>query len=191
MEEPQNTEAVRVILGLGTNLGDRLGFLSQAIGQLTDGDAPSLTDIMLSSIYESKALLPENAPTSWDISYYNMAVSGVTQRTPEEMLTHIKAIEHQLGRRPSDRWSPREIDIDILAWGDVVMDTPLLTIPHKGVLERDFVLLPIADIAPKWCYPVLGKDYSRPASQLAERFKNSTDITKTSFVLSLKNEATT
>ncbi len=70
------------------------------------------------------------------------------------LLARVKAIERDLGRVSRCKWGPREIDIDILAMDDVTMDTPELTIPHRVLLERDFVLLPLADVAPDWRYPL-------------------------------------
>lgn len=150
-----------IVLGLGSNIGDRLSFLRLAVRQLS----PFITHLQCSPVYESPALLPVGAPAEWDIAYYNMAVRGETKLTPTELLQAVKQAEQAIGRQVRGHWGPREIDIDILVYGDTVMDTPELTLPHKGLLSRDFALVPLADIAPE--FMLAGK----PASELAKKFR--------------------
>jgi len=138
-----------VILGLGSNKGDRAAMLGRAVEML----APILQDIRHSSIYETKALLPEGASPAWDMVFLNMAVVGETKLSPQELLAAIKEIEKNLGRQAAERWAPREIDIDILAMDDVQLDLPGLHIPHSGLIEREFALLPLVELAPDWRYP--------------------------------------
>jgi 2-amino-4-hydroxy-6-hydroxymethyldihydropteridine diphosphokinase len=142
-----------VILGLGSNLGDRLGYLSLALARLSS----FITDIKLSSILESAAMMPKNAPPDSAYPFLNMALCGNTTLTPMELFAQIKVIEKDLGRTMRFVWGPREIDIDILAMDDLVLQTELLLIPHKGMLLRDFVMLPVAQIAPHWVHPMTGK----------------------------------
>lgn len=138
-----------VILGLGSNIGDRLGWLAAAVARL----APLLVDMRISRVFESPALLPDNAPGGWNQPFLNMAVGGVSGLAPQEWFSAVKTIERELGRKPGGIWCPREIDIDILAIDDVVLKTPELTIPHRGLLERPFALLPLIDVAPNWRAP--------------------------------------
>lgn len=138
-----------VILGLGSNIGDKMTHLNAAIAELST----IIKEVCRSAIYTCPAMLPEGAPREWDISFYNMAIGGECDLPPLELLSEIKNIEQKLGRQDRGRWGPREIDIDILAMGDEVFEWPELCIPHKGLLERDFALLPLADIAPGWRYP--------------------------------------
>lgn len=138
-----------VILGLGGNKGDRKAYLDRAVALLAD----AVTDMRLSPVYETPAMLPEGAPAEWDVPFLNMAVAGETSLSPRELLITAKAIEKKLGRVAGEKWGPREIDIDILAMDDVVIDEPDFSVPHKGLLDRDFALLPLADIAPEWIYP--------------------------------------
>lgn len=152
-----------VILGLGSNKGDREFYLRQASALL----AGLLSGMRASGIYESKALLPPDAPKVWDAPFLNMAVIGETALDPRKLLASLKAIEAKLGRKPSGHWAPREIDIDILAMGDTVLDTPSLSIPHQELLNRDFALLPLAELAPDWRYPAAGKYYGWKASDIA------------------------
>jgi 2-amino-4-hydroxy-6-hydroxymethyldihydropteridine diphosphokinase len=86
-----------------------------------------------------------------------MALKAETELTPAALLARLKQLESELGRQPTFRWGPRLIDIDILFYDDVVLDTPGLVIPHPGLQERAFVLVPLADIAWDHVHPVLGK----------------------------------
>lgn len=152
-----------VVLGLGSNIGDRLGNLRMACRFLAD----VVLFPRVSAIYESAALLPEGAPPEWDIAYYNMALSGETALSPQELLHSIKRVECKLGRQDRGRWGPREIDIDILAYDAHIVTDSNLIIPHAGLLERDFALVPLADVQPGWRYPVAGDAQGKTASELA------------------------
>ncbi len=137
-----------VILGIGSNIGDRKGYLAAAIGHL----AGFVDHIRQSRIYECAALLPPDAPAQWDISFLNMAIIGETSLDAEALLFKIKHIERDMGRQVRGFWGPREIDIDILAMDGLKIETPMLTIPHHELLNRDFALLPLVDVAPGWVY---------------------------------------
>jgi len=151
------------ILGLGSNRGNRQAQL-QAAAQALE---PLLRPMRVSRVLESPALLPPGAPEGWNCSYLNMAVSGETDLLPQVLLAQIKAIEHELGRIPRGTWGPREIDIDILAICGNVLDSPELALPHRGLLKRDFALLPLADVAPEWRYPLPGPYFEQTAAQIA------------------------
>ena len=105
-----------VVLGLGSNVGRKLSNLRQAVDLI----AKRIGQVQrVSPIYRTKALLPANAPPSWDIDYYNLAVLVQTDLAPEVLLSEVKRIETTLGRDPEHAfWSPREIDIDILCCED-------------------------------------------------------------------------
>lgn len=96
----------------------------------------AITIHQVSPIYESDALLPENAPQEWDNPYLNLAVSISTQLTPEQLIIHTKAVEVNMGRLEHLHWSPRIIDIDILTWHEECIHTDKINIPHKGLIER-------------------------------------------------------
>lgn len=138
-----------VILGLGSNMGDRLAFLSKAVSALV----PVLSGVNCSPVYESQALLAHGAPDSWNIPFLNLVIMGECNLDPLALLTQIKTIENTLGRVHRGDWAPREIDIDILSMDDTILNIPELSIPHQQMLSRDFVLLPLADVAPNWRYP--------------------------------------
>ena len=142
-----------ILLGLGSNLGDRQANLEAALAALGHGADAPVKLLRVSSVYESAALLPEDAPEDWDIPYYNIAVAAESRMTPEELLEAVKAVERALGRQDAGRWGPRVIDIDILAYGDRILRSERLTLPHPAMLERDFVMMPLAEIQPHWHYP--------------------------------------
>ena len=137
-----------VILGLGSNVGEKHANLLQCVSRLRQFVFP----LRCSSIYESQALLPAGSPPEWNIAFLNMAVAGDTEHSAQELFAIIKSLEHEMGRKDRGIWAPREIDIDILAYGDEVINTHELAIPHKELLNRDFALLPMAEIAPDWCH---------------------------------------
>lgn len=140
-----------VVLGLGSNVGRKLSNLRQAVDLI----AKRIGQVQrVSPIYQTKALLPANAPPSWDIDYYNLAVLVQTDLAPEALLSEIKRIETTLGRDPEHAfWSPREIDIDILCCEDLSYQREHLTIPHKELLKRNFALKPLLDVYPYWQHP--------------------------------------
>lgn len=153
-----------VLLGLGSNVGDRKAYLHDALQKLRN----VLKNVRFSRVFESKALLPAGAGPDIDMPYLNMVLAGDTMLTPQALLSAVKAMETELGRKKRQVWGPREIDIDILAMGDHVMQTPELSLPHRELLKRDFVLLPMADVAPDWKYPVGGKYYGKSARELVQ-----------------------
>ena len=150
-----------VILGLGSNVGDRLAHLREAVHLL----GAHISGMRYSRILESAPMLPEGAPSDWAMPFFNMAVAGDTQLSPSQLLAEVKSIEQRVGRVKRGFWGPREIDIDILAMDTVCMDTPELSIPHRGAMERDFVLLPLLDVAPDWCCPTTGQRAADIAAQ--------------------------
>jgi 2-amino-4-hydroxy-6-hydroxymethyldihydropteridine diphosphokinase len=148
-KENQQSPSAMIALGLGTNVGDRFSNLHQALRLLCEAQVLDC-DYLLSTIVETQALLPEGAPASWDTPYLNAVVKGVTRLTVSELLSTVKALELELGRNPSERWAPRLIDIDILLYGDVTIDSPKLTVPHKEICCRPFVAVPLAEVWPNY-----------------------------------------
>ena len=137
-----------VILGLGSNLGNRAIHLKRAISRLSRGSGAVLRDVKLSKIYESAALTPPGAPAAWDLPYLNCVLSGETTLEPGDLLRRVQEIEISLGRHAHERWAPRVIDIDILWWAGNDVRSDGLTIPHPEILERPFVLEPLRDLIP-------------------------------------------
>lgn len=152
-----------VILGLGSNLGDRRSNLAQAIAKLR----AHATIESVSTAYESAAMLPPDAPREWNKPFLNLAVKIRTGLSPRELLHALKEIEKALGRARRERWAPREIDLDILAWDDLMIHEADLKIPHPGLLERPFALRPLAELVPGWNYPVPGPHFGQTAQALS------------------------
>ena len=158
-----------IILGLGSNIGDRLAHLRQALKHLRVING--LKIIRVSPVYESEALLPDDPGESWNQPYLNCAISCTSSLNPENLLTKIKAIEAKMGRVVYKHWSPRIIDIDILAWNEEVIQTEKLHIPHEGLLERPFAFWPMADVDPEWKYCAPNKNETgQPAHALVKKW---------------------
>jgi 2-amino-4-hydroxy-6-hydroxymethyldihydropteridine diphosphokinase len=136
-----------IYLALGTNLGDRPANLSAAMDAL----APDIRVLDKSPIYETEPWGYTDQPP-----FLNMVVRAETDLSPEDLLRRLKGIESTLGRIPSFRNGPRLIDLDILFYDDLVLDTPPLVIPHPQLHKRAFVLIPLARIAPTLVHPLLG-----------------------------------
>lgn len=133
-----------VYIALGTNLGDRLANLEKAIAML----APAVRVIERSPIYDTDPKYVTDQPR-----FLNMVVSAETDLAPQTLLAYLKDIESQLGRVPGERFGPRPIDLDIVFFGNEIIDLPDLTIPHPRLAERAFVLRPLADIVPSLAVP--------------------------------------
>src|SRR4051794_40606790 len=130
-----------IVLGLGSNQGDRLISLRKTIQRLkSQFVSPRIEVFAVSPIYESDALLPEGAPESWNQPFLNVNVLCKSDMTPHELLKHVKSIEESMGRKDRGRWSPRVIDIDLLAMDSLVLESEDLKIPHPSLIERPFAL---------------------------------------------------
>jgi len=135
-----------VYLGLGSNLGDRQVNLERAIERLEE----KLEIVQTSSLYETEPVGYREQPL-----FLNAVCRATTNLSPFELLHLDKEIETALGRAPSFPNGPRIIDIDILFYGEEVIETPQLTIPHPRLTERAFVLVPLAEVAPYLVHPGL------------------------------------
>lgn len=129
---------VAVHLGLGSNLGDRDATLRAAIAAI----GSEVTIARVSSIYETAPWGRRDQP-----AFLNCCVSAETAIRPRPLLALLKDIERRLGRTPADRWGPRVIDLDLLLYGDEVVADSGLVVPHPHLMERAFVLVPLAEIA--------------------------------------------
>ena len=142
-----------VVLGLGTNLEPRLENLAAAVLQLISQKV--VTQVKISEVFESEALLLDGSPAAWRLPYLNAAISGDTTLAPLALLNTIKELEKNLGRQDRGRWAPREIDIDILAYDDLHLTSPELNLPHKSLLDRPFAWWPLLAVAPQTRIPSL------------------------------------
>ncbi len=137
-----------VYLGLGSNVGDRKRNLIGALERL----APQMQVEAVSSLYETDPVGPQDQQ-----DFCNSVCRASTRLTPDELLEHVKQIERDIGRMKGERWGPREIDIDILLYGDQVVDSPELRIPHLEMTNRAFVLVPLAELAFDVHHPDAGR----------------------------------
>jgi 2-amino-4-hydroxy-6-hydroxymethyldihydropteridine diphosphokinase len=138
----------RVFLGLGSNIGDRAANIKRACHLIGEIEAVRL--VRTSSLIETKPVGYKDQP-----DFINAVLEIVTPLSPRKLLTAIKEIEQRMGRRRAVRFGPRIIDVDILLFGQRVIDEPGLTVPHPRMHERRFVLGPLAEIAPETVHPVL------------------------------------
>ncbi|MDD3288935.1 MAG: 2-amino-4-hydroxy-6-hydroxymethyldihydropteridine diphosphokinase [Alphaproteobacteria bacterium] len=153
------TKQHKVYLSLGSNLGDRLRFLRDAVARLE----PYMDIGERSCVYKTAPLYVTDQP-----EFFNAAVSGVTDLDPLVLLYTIKEIERQVGRRPTYKYGPRVVDIDIIFYDRICMDLPELTIPHMRMRERAFVLRPLSDIAKEYEDPITGKTIEELLKELPE-----------------------
>ncbi|MBN1665980.1 MAG: 2-amino-4-hydroxy-6-hydroxymethyldihydropteridine diphosphokinase [Anaerolineales bacterium] len=138
----------QVYLALGTNLGEREANLAAARAALP----PLVREVTASPIYCTPPWGFEQQP-----DFLNQVVLAQTEASPLELLAYLKQVEAQVGRKPTFRYGPRVVDLDILFYDDLVLQHPELTIPHPRLAERAFVLVPLADLAPELRHPVSGQ----------------------------------
>ena len=141
---------MQVFLGLGSNLGDRRDHLARAIDAL---EARGIGIDRVSPVVESPALLPDSAPSDWNLPFLNLVLECTAECSPEQLRLWIDDIQSASGRVNSSHWSPRPIDIDILLWGRERIVTERLTIPHRDLTRRSFVLAPLIALAPRLTVP--------------------------------------
>jgi len=158
MSAPDTT---RAYVGLGANLGRREESIGSAIRMVND-----LADVRVSRqsrLMENPAVGgPEDSPP-----FLNAVIEIETSLAPEVLLQHVLSIEHALGRERRQKWAPRTIDLDLLLFGDTVISRPDLRIPHPLMHLREFVLAPLAEIAPRAMHPVL----RQTAAQMLEKLR--------------------
>jgi len=153
---------VTVYIGLGANLGEREATIRAALERLRAH--PHIRVTAESALIETAPVGgPANQP-----AFLNGAAALETDLAPEALLAVLKETERTLGRRPRARWGPREIDLDLLLYGDRIVATPRLTVPHPRLSERRFVLKPLAQIAPDALHPVTGRTVRRMLATLDE-----------------------
>jgi 2-amino-4-hydroxy-6-hydroxymethyldihydropteridine diphosphokinase len=161
-------------IGVGSNQGDRLTLIADAAELLAQ--SPGIDDLVCSPIYETRPIGPAGPGT-----FLNAAFGLSLRVSPIQLLTRMQEIEAALGRRPP-RGGPRPIDLDLLLYDDLVIESELLTIPHPRLCVRAFVLQPLSDLAPDVCHPESGFSISEllallPApNEIIGRFADAIEI---------------
>ena len=150
-------------VGLGSNLGDRAGYLLLAVRGMLDA---GLDVIRLSSIYETEPVEYEEQP-----KFLNLVAElhGSTLPSPEQTLAQLLRIEYALGRTREVPLGPRTIDLDLLMFNDAQSDTEFLKLPHPRIAARRFVLVPLAELVPELVHPVTGKTIRELLAQTNDR----------------------
>lgn len=150
----------RVAIALGSNLGDRVASLRFAVRGLER----VLDQMFVSRVYETAPVHVSDQP-----EFLNACVVGATHLTPGELLEQLKALERRAGRSSGGtRFGPRALDLDLLVYGEHVIERPELTVPHPRMRERAFVLLPLSDIAAAMVVPTSGEGPSLTVGELAQ-----------------------
>jgi 2-amino-4-hydroxy-6-hydroxymethyldihydropteridine diphosphokinase len=137
-------------IALGSNIGDKLGYFKMAVDEIRNSSKCCIEKV--SSVYET---LPYGNKDQEN--FFNAAIGITTDLEMLELLALLKSIERKLGRVNGPRWGPREIDLDLLFYNNLVYSDEKITVPHKEVTKRDFVLVPLCEIAPKLIHPELNQ----------------------------------
>lgn len=159
-----------VLLSLGSNLGVKVENIKRAINYLKNNNI--LENIKVSSFYETEPVGFKNQPI-----FLNCAIVGKTRLTPFELLEECKKIEKELGRQDRPKWHEREIDLDIILYGNKILNTESLSIPHPQAEKRRFVLIPANEIASQLVFPTNKKT----VNQLLQNCCDNSRVTKINF----------
>lgn len=149
-------------LGIGSNIGERISFITNALNEI--GRIPDTKIVKTSSIYETE---PWGNVKQDD--YLNCAVEIYTELSAANLLSEIKNIEKKLGRSINGKWTEREIDIDLLFYGNEIIKTEIMNVPHLQIENRKFVLVPLAEISPDFIHPVFKKTVSGLLSETTDK----------------------
>jgi 2-amino-4-hydroxy-6-hydroxymethyldihydropteridine diphosphokinase len=153
-----------VYLGLGSNKGERISYIENAIEEISR--LPSTNITVISGIYETE---PWGNIEQED--YLNAVIGIQTELNAEDLLKELKSIEKFIGRKENKKWSEREIDIDLLFYGNEIIDKDHMKVPHRQIENRRFVLVPMNEIAPGFMHPVFKKSISQMLEDTTDKLK--------------------
>jgi len=139
---------IKTAIALGSNLGDSLATIQSAIETL--GRTSGITVKSHSSWYQTAPVGPPQP------DYINACAILEVELQPQQLLETLLEIEAKFGRQRREKWEPRTLDLDLLLYDNLILETPSLVLPHPRMIERAFVLVPLAEIAPDWVHPVTG-----------------------------------
>ncbi|MFZ8812388.1 MAG: 2-amino-4-hydroxy-6-hydroxymethyldihydropteridine diphosphokinase [Thermus aquaticus] len=149
---------MKAYVGLGSNLGDRAAYLLLGLSALSR--LPKTHLLRLSPVYETDPVGPPQPP------YLNMVAELETELSPKGLLAEMLGVEKALGRERRERWGPRTLDLDLLLYGDLVLEEAGLSVPHPRLHERAFVLVPLLDLLPEGRHPLLGQSFAELLASL-------------------------
>ncbi len=149
-------------IGIGSNVGNRIENIRKAVSSISENKEVEL--ISVSSVYESLPFGNNNQE-----NFFNAVIKLKTSLTHYKLFDFLKKLELKLGRISREHWGPREIDLDILLFDDLILSDDVLTLPHKGMHLRDFVLLPLAEIDKSVVHPVLKISVNELLNQVQDR----------------------
>ena len=153
-----------VYLGLGSNKGERISYIEKAIEEISR--LPETKIFVRSGVYETE---PWGNIEQED--YLNSVIGIQTQLNAEDLLKELKSIEKHIGRKENKKWSEREIDIDLLFYGNEIIDKDHMKVPHGQIENRRFVLVPMNEIAPGFMHPVFKKSISQLLEDTTDKLK--------------------
>jgi 2-amino-4-hydroxy-6-hydroxymethyldihydropteridine diphosphokinase len=160
---------VTAYLSLGSNKGDRMQHLSEAENALKKNAKIEIRK--LSQIYETELWPKDRGVEAGEQWFLNQVLEIETRYTPQELLAACQTMEKNIGRTFSGHWGSREIDIDILLYGDGIVETDDLHLPHRHMTDRQFVLVPLLEIAPDLTDPATGKPYRYFLENISDEHK--------------------
>lgn len=152
---------MKIYLSLGSNIGSKSANLEKAPGLLEENGVKIKKK---SSFYKTEPFFVKDQP--W---FLNMCIEGETDLKPQELLKVCKQIEQKIGRKKRKKWGPREIDIDILFYGETILDEKSLKIPHERLHERKFVLAPLREITSNFIHPIFKKTVKELLRECGDR----------------------
>jgi len=153
---------MKAFIGLGSNLGERESMIRLALDDLAR--LPSTVLVRASSLYDTEPVGEVDQP-----NFLNAVAQVDTGLTARQLLWNLQLIEKRLGRVRTQRWGPRTIDLDLLLYGNLVLEEPELRIPHPELIRRSFVLVPLVELDPLLVHPVSGETLLNHLSQLNAR----------------------
>jgi 2-amino-4-hydroxy-6-hydroxymethyldihydropteridine diphosphokinase len=153
---------MRAFIGLGSNLGDREATIRAALEAIAD--MPQTDLIRVSSLYDTEPVGDVDQP-----NFLNAAAILDTELDPRQLLWNLMLIEKRLGRVRTQRWGPRTIDLDLLLYGDELIEDPDLRVPHPEIIRRSFVLVPLVELEPRLVHPGTGETMASHLNRLGAR----------------------